>query len=122
MPHLSQIVVALTEEEKLSDELVKRKLGFVKQWNAGLALDGFGSGYNSEAMLLYLSPNFVKIDMSIVQNINKDENRLEILKNLASYTKQQIKIIAEGVETKEEMVTHIECGVEYLQGHYLGTP
>lgn len=122
-PYLSQIVVELTEEEKLSDELVKRKLGFVKQWNAGFALDDFGSGYNSEAMLLYLSPNFVKIDMSIVRNIDKDENRLEILKNLASYTKQrQIKIIAEGVETKEEMVTLIECGVEYLQGYYLGMP
>ena len=121
--YLSRIVVELTEEEKQNDVFVTLKKEYTKKWGAALALDDYGTGYNGEAMLLYLSPQYVKIDMSIVRDIDIDEDRQKILSNLLSYTRERgIQVIAEGVETRSEMGTLIRCGVSYLQGYYLGEP
>ena len=121
--YLSRIVVELTEEEKQNDVFVTLKKEYTKKWGAALALDDYGTGYNGEAMLLYLSPQYVKIDMSIVRDIDIDEDRQKILSNLLSYTRERgIQVIAEGVETRSEMDTLIRCGVSYLQGYYLGEP
>ena len=122
-PYLHRIVVELTEEEKLNDEFMARKQDIIRNWRGGLALDDFGTGYNGEASLLTLKPDYVKIDISIVRQINEDPNRLKLLQNLLSYTRERgIRVIAEGVETHGEMMTLIENGVDYLQGYYLGRP
>ena len=72
---------------------------------------------------LAITPDFVKIDMEIVRGIDKDLNRQQISKNLISYAKQRnIKIVAEGVETKEELEKLIEFGVDYIQGYYFSKP
>lgn len=52
-------------------------------------------------MLLYITPDFVKIDISIVRDVDIDRTRQKILKNMMSYTRQQgVRLIAEGVETQ----------------------
>lgn len=122
-PHLNRIVVELTEEEKPNSAFSSQKQECIRLWQASLALDDFGTGYNGEAMLLCLTPQFVKIDMSIVRNVDTDRNRQKILQNLLSYTKERrIKVIAEGVENRGEMETLIHTGVDYLQGYYVGMP
>ena len=121
--HLSRIVVELTEEEKQNSVFSSQKQECIRLWQASLALDDFGTGYNGEAMLLCLTPQYVKIDISIIRNVDTDKNRQKILQNLLSYTKErQIKVIAEGVETRGEMETLIRTGVDYLQGYYIGMP
>ncbi|MDD3839430.1 MAG: EAL domain-containing protein, partial [Clostridia bacterium] len=116
---LHRIVVEITENEQVT----KKKQHNVVRWNSQLALDDFGSGYNSEIALLVFSPSFVKIDMTIIRDIDSDSNRQELFKNLLSYAKNRhIKTIAEGIETKAEMHTLIEFGVDYVQGFYLGKP
>ena len=68
-------------------------------------------------------PDYVKIDMSIVRDVDTDHNRREILRNLVAYSHERnIKVIAEGVETEREMAALIEEGVDYLQGYYIGAP
>ena len=70
-----------------------------------------------------MTPDYVKIDMSIVQNIDEDINRQKLLQNLVTYFKERkIKIIAEGVETASELHALIRFGVDYVQGYYLGRP
>lgn len=121
--HLDRLVIELLENEKSSGENISEKRNLIKKWNAQLAIDDFGSGYNNEAVLLAITPDFVKLDMEIVRGIDKDLNRQQISKNLISYAKQrQIKIIAEGVETKEELEKLIEFGVDYIQGYYFSKP
>ena len=94
-----------------------------RRWYAKIALDDFGTGYNSDVALLSISPDFVKIDISIVRNIDSDVNRQNILQNLISYSKARgIKVIAEGVETHAEMETLVRSGVDYLQGFYVAMP
>lgn len=123
MPLLRRLVIELTEEEKMNSEFTVQKKKYLQRWGAQLALDDYGTGYNGDASLLYLEPNYVKVDLSIVRDIDKDENRLKMFQNLVSYARDRhIAVIAEGVETLEEMTTLIENGVDYLQGYYLGRP
>lgn len=121
--YLDRIVVEVTENEQSDDECTRIKQEMVARWGSDLALDDFGSGYNSELSLLILSPKYVKIDMNIVRGIDIDINRQKLLENMLSYAKNRdIKIIAEGIETRDEMDKLIEFGVDYMQGYYLGKP
>lgn len=121
--YLSRIVLELTEDEKLNDDFTDKKQVYMKRWDGKFALDDYGTGYNGEAMLLSRTPDFIKIDISIVRNIDKDENRQRLFQNITSYSKKLgIKIIAEGVETQEELNVLIANGADYLQGFYLGRP
>jgi len=123
--YLNRLVVELTEEDRVDvcSEPIREKQSMIHRWNAQMALDDFGVGYNGEAKLVDLSPGYVKLDMSIIRNVHLDENRRILLKNLIPYCKERgIKIIAEGVELREEMEVLIAFGVDYLQGYYLGKP
>ncbi|MBC3515958.1 EAL domain-containing protein [Neobittarella massiliensis] len=120
---LPNIVLELTEEDKLDQELTRQKQQFIQQQNAQLAIDDFGNGYNSESLLLDLTPDYVKIDMSIIHNIDRDYSRQHLLQSLVDFChKQNIRVIAEGVETRQEVCTLVSQGVDYLQGFYLGRP
>lgn len=122
-PLLERLVVELTEEEKPDSDVMQQKLRLVARWNAQLALDDFGMGYNGEATLVDTPLQYVKLDMTIIRHIDTDPNRLKLLQNLVSFSRDRgIRVIAEGVETKEEMRVLIENGVDYLQGFYLGRP
>jgi diguanylate cyclase (GGDEF)-like protein len=121
--HVNRLVIELLENEKSNGKNISKKRNLIEKWNAKLAIDDFGSGYNNEAVLLAITPDFVKIDMEIVRGIDKDLNRQQISKNLISYAKQRnIKVIAEGVEIIEELEKLIEFGVDYLQGYYFSKP
>ncbi len=121
--HLDKIVIEITESEQSNAEYTKKKQAVVKKWGSNLALDDFGSGYNSELSLLTLDPEFVKIDRNIIAGIDKDKNRQKLLSNILSYANNRdISIIAEGVENKEEMKILVGYGVRYMQGYYLGRP
>lgn len=121
--YLNRLVVELTEEERGDNELTHRKLAYLEKWGAQLALDDYGGGYNSETALVDLSPDYIKLDMSIIHNIHADDNRLQMMKGIIQYCDSRgIKIIAEGVECKEEMDAVIGAGVRYLQGFYLAKP
>jgi len=114
---LDQLVFEFMETEKLDNEFTQDKLDYYAKWNCQIALDDYGTGYNNDSILLLLHPDYVKIDMSIVRNIDTDRNRQIMLQNLLSYLKyQQISVIAEGVETSAEMNTLISYGIDYLLG------
>lgn len=117
------LVLEVTEAEKLEDRPATEKRKLVEKWHAKLAVDDYGTGYNGESVLLQVEPDFVKIDRSIVHNIGFDENRQILLQNIISYCKEnKILVIAEGIENELEMKALIHAGVDYLQGFYLGQP
>ena len=59
----------------------------------------------------------------MVRGVDTDENKQELILNLISYAKKQgIKILAEGVQTRDEMIKLVEFGVDYMQGNYLALP
>ena len=120
---LERVVIEITEDEESSGDATARKKHRAELWRAQIALDDFGRGFNSETVLINVSPDLVKVDMSIIRDIDTDPNRLELLKNLMRYTKERgIRVVAEGVETRGELETVISCGVDYIQGYYVAMP
>lgn len=120
---LSRVVIEITENEETSAELTARKKDAAVSWGAQVALDDFGTGFNSERILVDIAPDIVKVDISIVREINVNLNRQALLRNLIGYAKERgIVVLAEGVETREELETLIAMGVDYLQGFYLARP
>ena len=107
----------LTEGEPVNQEYMRQKIAVTKAWNGLIAIDDFGAGYNSETVLLDMKPDIVKVDMSLVQRIHEDPNRQLILNNILDFAAQNhITVLAEGVETKEELEFLIPCGVETVPG------
>lgn len=121
--YLKNIVLEVLESDKTNDEYVREKQKIVARWGAKIALDDFGSGYNSEYALITINPNLIKIDRSIISGCDRDISRTSIISNLVQIAKtKNIMVLAEGVETYNEMRTVIECGVDLLQGYYLSRP
>ncbi len=117
-----RMVVEITESEDMDGAATRAKRecpGF-----SGLfALDDYGSGYNSEKNLLELSPQFIKVDISIIRGIDADPNKQRIVSNIVGYAHERgMSIIAEGLETAAEVRTVLELGVDLLQGYFLARP
>lgn len=95
-----------------------------KLHNAGfrIELDDFGAGYSSLTVLSELDIDILKLDMYFAQNMTTDKQLL-ILKHIFSIAQRlNIKIVAEGVETKEQSDAFKDLGCDYIQGYYYSKP
>ena len=120
---LHRIVIEMTEGEPASHDFMERKIDMARQWKGQVAIDDFGTGYNSETILLRMRPDIIKVDINLVKRIHEDLNRQIILRNLLDYAKQNdTKVLAEGVETPEELEFLMDCGVSLFQGYYIARP
>lgn len=120
---LPQVVLEVTEAEDNNKDYTDRKMKFIRGNGGEVAIDDYGTGYNSELALVEIPCEYVKVDASFVRDVDKDPNKQALVKNLMSYAKaRDIAVLAEGVETRAEMETLIAFGVDYLQGFYLGMP
>ncbi len=120
---LHNIVLEILESEHSNDEYAKKKQNFVKKWGGLTALDDFGTGYNSEYALITSNPDIIKIDRSIVSGCENDESRQSLIRNIVRLAKSRnIMVLAEGVETYQEMKMVINYGVDLLQGYYICRP
>lgn len=88
-----------------------------------IALDDFGSGYNSEGVLLKMQPHIVKLDMELVRDVDKDSVRQQMVDNLIGFChSQNILVLAEGVEQEMELSILMQMGVDLFQGYYIARP
>lgn len=123
-PHLlARVVMEILESESSDETCAAHKVQLIGEWGGQIALDDFGTGYNSEYALLSIHPSIVKIDRSIISGCDKDISRRMIINNLVRLARtKHILVLAEGVETEDEMKTVIACGVDLMQGYYFGHP
>ena len=94
-----------------------------KNQHYGIAIDDVGAGYSGLKMLTDIRPNYIKLDVSLIRDINTDIIKQYLCKAMSDFSKNSgIKLIAEGIETVEELTTLILFGVDYGQGYFLGMP
>lgn len=119
---LPRMVTEILEEEDMDLTALEQKKNFLN--GSGLfALDDYGSGYNSEKCLLALAPQYIKVDLSIIRDIDTDLDKQQLVLNLVDYAHQRgMKIVAEGLENAAELKKVLELGVDLLQGFYLARP
>ena len=120
---LPSVVLEITERETRSEQDTNKKVEYMRRFSAHVAIDDFGSGYNNEQSLVSIDADYVKLDMSFVRNVHLDTRKRNWLATLLSYTKKShIHVIAEGVETLEELEVLCALGVDYYQGYYIARP
>lgn len=121
---LSNIVLEITESEAMDSSVQSRKHIVIREkWGGQIAVDDYGSGYNGASVLLHVVPDILKVDISIIHHVNQKADNLKILESIISYARHQgIKVLAEGVESREEVEACIAAGVDMLQGYYVGKP
>ena len=111
-----------TEEFKDYEEVV----GFCKKirsYGAKIALDDFGSGYSNFSHALNLPIDYIKIDASLISNIDRDKNSQIMVETIVDLAKKMnVQTIAEFVSTVEIYETVKSLGVDYGQGYYIGKP
>jgi EAL domain-containing protein (putative c-di-GMP-specific phosphodiesterase class I) len=119
-----RLLVEITEHEPVHD--YPALLGALADLrNAGLriGIDDFGAGHSSLRHVLQLSPDVVKLDISIIRNVDVDPSRQALVEAMLAFCSRiGADVIAEGVEEPGELVTLLELGVGYGQGWFLARP
>ena len=122
--HSHKIVFELLEDEEAKDfTVIKKFIRRVKKEGVKIALDDFGSGYSSFERVLLYEPDIIKIDGSLIKNIEYNDSSRNLVETIAIFAKKQnIKTIAEYVENEKIFNILKEIGIDYSQGFYFGKP
>lgn len=119
----ANVILEINEPANISETTMSLIHKRLEASGSQLALDDYGTGFSGNDMLPQIKPDYIKIDRSIIKYINLDSKKQTLASNLVISAKaNQIKIIAEGVETPEELEYVIGLGVDYIQGYYTARP
>ena len=120
----NRVIIEILETESLHNiTLVKHFIEKVRNYGIQIAIDDFGSGYSNFIYLAELEPDFIKIDGSIIKNIDKDIKSFIIAKHINEFAKEiGCKTIAEFVHSKEVALKVKELHIDGLQGYYIQEP
>ena len=119
-----RLVVELTEHARVDDyEALDRALDVLRGYGGRLAIDDAGAGFASLRHTLRLAPDIIKLDISLTRGIDLDRARRALAAALISFAEEMdMTIVAEGIETEEELHTLLTLGVRQGQGFLLAHP
>jgi EAL domain-containing protein (putative c-di-GMP-specific phosphodiesterase class I)/CheY-like chemotaxis protein len=119
-----RIVLEITERSPMAQLSAWRgAIEFLTSAGFRIAVDDLGAGYNSLSILAELQPAFMKVDMSIVRNIDREERKQRLVDLLSRFARAtNCRIIVEGIETADEADAVKRIGVDLLQGYLFGRP
>lgn len=120
----SQIVMEISERAAIENFDLFRKAALTyQQLGFSIAMDDVGAGHASLESALELRPRFLKLDLSIVRGIDRDLVKRELVRGIVKLARSMRSyLIAEGIETRQELNTLVALGVPYGQGFYIARP
>ncbi len=120
----SLLRLEITETALLTQvDIVKQTLEQARAHGIRISLDDFGTGYSSLSFLLSLPVDEVKVDRSFVSNMHSDPDREEVVRTVIRLGQSLGKrVVAEGVETEQDLRGLTEMGCECVQGYLIGKP
>ncbi|MGZ8739395.1 MAG: EAL domain-containing protein [Gaiellaceae bacterium] len=119
-----RLVLEITEHAPVRDyEALNTAMHRMRGRGVRLAVDDAGSGFASLRHILQLAPDIIKIDIALTRNVYKDPARRALAAGLISFAAELgATIVAEGIQSRQELDALRELGVRYGQGFYLGRP
>ena len=109
--------------ETADDYQISRQTALLKESGFKLLMDDFGSGYSSLNVLLESPFDVIKLDKRFIENMMTSDKGRNILENvLQMASKLDITVLAEGVETKEQVELLRNIGCDQVQGYYYAKP
>ena len=123
MKHSDTVVVELTENAEFNEDELRSLQERYRNWDIKIALDDYGTGYSNVQNLLRYNPNYVKIDRTLLTEIQNSPKKKHFVREIIDFCHDNnIMALAEGVETSEELRTVILLGADLIQGYYTSRP
>lgn len=121
---LTRLVIEITEHEVIKDySLINAQLAPLREKGARLSVDDAGAGYASLRHILLMVPDIIKLDISLIRNIDCDLERQALTTALIAFANCcHYQLIAEGIETQAERDTLIRLGARFGQGYLISKP
>ena len=121
---LSSIVFEITEHEFLLDrDSATERLRELRDRGARIAIDDLGVGFSTLDRMLWLQPEIIKLDISVVRDLDLKPSHVAMIRALVDYAAATgAQLCAEGVETREERRVLRDAGVDLAQGYLFGRP
>ncbi len=119
-----QVIVELTEREELEDlTKVVTVIGSLRNFGFKVAIDDVGTGHNGLSHIQQLGANIIKIDKFFVDSIGRDPTGVAIIEMLVRLARElKMNVLAEGIETDEQISALLACDVEEGQGYFVSPP
>jgi diguanylate cyclase (GGDEF)-like protein len=120
----NQVIIELLETEEINNfEILNNFITRVKKYKARIAIDDFGSGYSNFSYIINMNVDFLKIDSSLIENLDTCQDSLKVVKTIISFAKEiGLKTIAEKVHNQAIETILMDLGVDYVQGYHIGKP
>src|SRR4029079_2615275 len=120
----TRVVIEITERTAIKDyPKFRGRLKEFRDKGYRFAVDDAGSGYAGLGSIANLEPDFIKLDMSLINCIDQNFIKQSLVEKMVGFgNDQNAMVIAEGVETAEEYETVKQLGVHLVQGFYLHPP
>ncbi len=120
----SRLVLEIVESEGIENfEEIIPLVNELKQLGCEISIDDFGTGYSNFAYLMQLNVDYIKIDGSLIKDIDHNINSQIISKTILDFAVQlELKTVAEFIHNESVMHYTQEMGIDYLQGFHLGEP
>lgn len=119
-----RIIFEITENEAINhmSDFIKTVNNY-KDQNYGIAIDDAGAGYSGLNLISDIHPNYIKLDMKLIRDIDTDLTKQSLIACLNEFSNfSETPLIAEGIETEAELTTLIDIGVAYGQGFFIQRP
>lgn len=125
LSHLAErTVLEITERasvEHISD--VRERIGDLRKLGFRIAVDDLGAGYSGLTTFARLQPDFAKLDMSLVRDVDRDKTKQRVIRSMTALCRELgVLVVAEGIETRAERDALADLGCDLLQGYLFGKP
>ncbi len=106
-----------------SDKVLLENMEKMRELGVTFSLDDYGSGYSNLDYVINMPFRLVKIDKTLVwDSVKKKKSKILLETSISMFSKMNLQIVAEGVETAEQATYLEDLGVDYLQGYYFSKP
>ena len=120
----NRVIVEIVESENIQDyKILKDSIAKFRKLGVKIAIDDFGSGYSNFKQILEIHPEYIKIDESLIKNIDVDSHAFILTKSIASFFHElDVTIIAEHVHSEEIYDILKRFEIDQFQGYYFYEP
>jgi EAL domain-containing protein (putative c-di-GMP-specific phosphodiesterase class I) len=119
-----RVVLEITERAALDGvNDARERIARLRARGYRIAVDDLGAGYSGLTSFILLEPELVKLDMSLIRNIDQHSMKRSLVRSVTLLCKELgLLVVAEGVETRAERDVVVECGCDLVQGYLIARP